>query len=191
VRELSLHLLDLAENSAAAGATRVEINVVENFDIDELKLAIIDNGRGMDSDTVKRVIDPFVTSRLTRKVGLGIPLLKESAEACNGSLEIFSMPGKGTTVTTTFQNSHIDRMPIGDISGTFLTLMVGHPDINWIFKYSIIPENSTDPLCFEFDDSPIKEVLGGIALTEPDVLCYLTNLLREGLSDIKLEQHLH
>jgi len=110
MREIVLHLLDLAENSVTAGARAITISVCEDLVADRLTARIEDDGRGMDEETVRKVSDPFFTSRTTRKVGLGIPLLKEAAEACNGKMEIWSKPGAGTQIEASFQHSHIDRM---------------------------------------------------------------------------------
>ncbi len=177
MRELALHLLDIAENGVNAGATRIVIEVAEDLRTDRLQLAVEDNGRGMDEDLLKRVIDPFTTSRTTRKVGLGIPMLKLAAEMCGGGVEIKSMPGVGTRLTADFQRSHIDRMPLGDVAGTMLTLMVGWPQINWVLKYRI---NDSE---FEFDDAPIKQELGDVPLSEPTILTYLRESLRDGIRE--------
>jgi signal transduction histidine kinase len=124
VRELALHLLDIAENSVAAKAQNITISVNEDHQADRLQMSVIDDGCGMDEATVARVIDPFFTSRTTRKVGLGLPFLKQAAEACNGDMQIYSTPGKGTQIKVEFQYSHIDRMPLGDLAGTFLSSFV-------------------------------------------------------------------
>lgn len=179
MRELSLHILDIAENSISAGATQIEITVIEDLLQDELWITVQDNGRGMDSEMVKRVIDPFVTSRTTRKVGLGIPLLKDAAEACNGFFTIDSEIGKGTTIRTKFQHSHIDRMPLGDLAETFLTLLIGTPEVHWIFTYKVNDQ------VFLVDDQEIKEVLNGISLTDSRVIEYLNHLFREGIAETK------
>ena len=176
MRELALHLLDLAENSVAAEARTVTMAVHEDPLADRLSLAISDDGRGMDADLVARVTDPFVTSRRERRVGLGVPLLKEAAEACAGGLRVQSALGRGTTVTADFQRSHLDRMPLGDLAGTWLTLLVGHPQVHWRFHYQVGPET------FEFDDEPIKETLAGVPLSDPAVLQYLRALLAEGVA---------
>ena len=175
MRELSLHLLDIAENSIAADASEIGILVAENTLTDRLIISVEDNGKGMDADMVARVIDPFVTSRTTRKVGLGIPLFKAAAEACNGSFSIRSKPGEGTLINAEFQRSHIDRMPLGDLSGTLLTLIVANPNIHWIFTYRF---NVNE---FVLDDAPIKKELEGIPLTDPHVLSYLREFLESGI----------
>jgi len=179
VRELSLHLLDIAENSIAAGARNVAICVDEDSAADRLRMSVQDDGKGMDAETVAKVIDPFVTSRTTRKVGLGIPLLKAAAEACNGFLAIQSTLGVGTHVEIEFQRSHIDRMPMGDLAGTFLTLLISYPQMHWKFHYGVDQEN------FEFDDAPIKEALDSLPLTEPSVLTYLREMIEDGVAAIR------
>ena len=179
MRELSLHILDIAENSISAGATQIEITVIEDLLQDELWITVQDNGRGMDAEMVKRVIDPFVTSRTTRKVGLGIPLLKDAAEACNGFFTIDSEIGKGTTIRTKFQHSHIDRMPLGNLGSTFETLLIGSPEVHWIFRYQVNQKE------FVLDNQPIKEALGDVPLSEPSVLSYLRDLIQNGIADIQ------
>ena len=179
MREIVLHLLDLAENSVSAGAHAITISVCEDLDADRLTARIEDDGRGMDEETVRKVTDPFFTSRTTRKVGLGIPLLKEAAEASNGRLEIWSKVGAGTQVEVSFQHSHIDRMPLGNLSTVFLELTVAHPEIHWIFQYIARAHGSQET--YEFNDEPVKEILGDVPLTYPDVLAYLRETLEEGL----------
>lgn len=183
MREIALHLLDIAENSVSANASTVMISVCENSVDDAFKASVKDNGKGMGSELLERVTDPFVTSRTTRKVGLGIPLLKAAAEACNGYLRLESNPGEGTYLEVEFQRSHIDRMPLGDIAGTILTLVVADPRINWIFCYKIVyPEGEK---VFTFNDEPIKECLEDVPLCEPEVLAYLRELLEGGIADLQ------
>ncbi len=182
MREIALHLLDIAENSVAAHATAIQIRVSEDLHADRLSLSVKDNGKGMDAETVARVIDPFVTSRTTRKVGLGIPLFKAAAEACNGSLSNDSTVGEGTTLYADFQHSHIDRMPLGDISSTFLSMLIAHPDIHWLFDYSATSKDGNSSETFSFDDEPVKETLEGLPLTEPAVLEYLHEVFDDGIA---------
>jgi hypothetical protein len=180
MRELALHLLDIAENSAAAEAKSIRIEIREDTISDRLVMKITDDGKGMSEEMVKSVTDPFVTSRTTRKVGLGIPLLKEAAELCNGSLSISSRLGEGTEVSVDFQRSHIDRMPLGDLSTTFLNLMIAHPAIHYIFSYEV------DKELFYLDDVSIKSELQGVSLTEPVVLTFLRNLFESGINSIQV-----
>jgi anti-sigma regulatory factor (Ser/Thr protein kinase) len=179
LRELALHLLDIAENSVSANADTIQISVEENHPSDRLRMSVQDNGKGMNAEMVARVTDPFVTSRTTRKVGLGIPLLKAAAEACEGGLTIQSSLGKGTCVVVEFQQSHIDRMPLGNLAGTILTLVVGSPEVHWIFTYTV------DGQTFEFDDQPVKEALDGVPLSDPEILKYLREMLETGIAELK------
>jgi hypothetical protein len=182
LRELSLHILDIAENSISAKAKNITIEVVENTIIDLLKISITDDGCGMDPEMVAKVIDPFVTSRTTRKVGLGIPLLKAAAEACNGSFEITSHVGEGTQMTVQFQNSHIDRMPMGDLTTTILHLVVANPQVHWMFKYQYNDDH------FIFDDEPIKAELDGMSMSEPSILNCLRDMLESGIKETQVTE---
>jgi anti-sigma regulatory factor (Ser/Thr protein kinase) len=178
LRELALHLLDLAENSVSAKADTIQIDVEEDSKADRLRLRVTDNGSGMSPEMAALVIDPFVTSRTTRKVGLGIPLLKAAAEACNGGLTIQSALGEGTCVSVEFQCSHIDRMPLGSLSSTILTLVVGSPEVHWIFHYNV------DGQVYLFDDQPLKEAIEGLPLSDPAVLGYLRSALEDGIASV-------
>lgn len=135
MEDISLHILDIAENSVAAGADKIEIKIVEDKEKDLLTVAISDNGSGMDEETAKKALDPFYTTKTTRRFGLGLPLLSEAARAANGDLSIKSKEGKGTKIKATFQHSHIDRKPLGDISQTILTLVMGNPEVDIIYMH--------------------------------------------------------
>lgn len=185
MREIALHILDIAENSATAGARTVEITVEEDVPDDRLRIIVCDDGQGMDEELLAMVTDPFVTRRTTRKVGLGIPLFKAAAEACRGRLHITSLPGQGTRLEAEFQRSHIDRMPLGDLAGTWLTLVVGFPDIRWLFHYRAVLPNGTHSPNFTFDTGPVKEELGNIPLTEPSILAFIKQTLREGVKNVQ------
>jgi anti-sigma regulatory factor (Ser/Thr protein kinase) len=180
LRELSLHILDIAENSVQAKAKNIKVSVEEDSESDRLRIVIKDNGKGMNPQSVAQVTNPFFTSRTTRKVGLGIPFLKEAAESCNGYLKIESSEGIGTTMEVEFQRSHIDRMPLGDLEGTFLNLLVGYPDIHWIFRYKF------DKKEFILDDGLIKKELVDIPLSDPTVLSYLRNLISDRINEIRI-----
>jgi hypothetical protein len=178
VRELSLHLLDIAENSVAANASEIRVSVTENTFLDLLQMSVQDNGKGMDAQTAAQVVDPFYTTRTTRKVGLGIPLLKEAAEACNGFLTLQSEPGVGTRLDVQFQRSHIDRMPLGNLADTFIQLLVMNPSIHWVFLYKV------DDREFNLDYAEIKEALDGVSLTEPPVLNTIREMVETGICDV-------
>ena len=166
----------------AAGATKVEVAVEEDLLHDRLRISVRDDGKGMTGHWVPRMGDPFVTSQATRKVGMGIPLLQAAAEACNGSLIIASEPVQGTTLHVEFQHSHVDRMPLGDLGGTWFALTIGFPQTHWIFRYRL---NGAE---FIFDDEPIKRALHGIPLTEPDVLTFIRVSLERGIANVQSRQ---
>ena len=178
LRELALHILDVVENSVNAGATLVTIEVIEEMTVDRLTIRVADNGRGMDAEAVQRAADPFFTTRTTRRVGLGLPFLKQATELCNGSFSIESVLGKGTTVTAAFQHSHINRMPLGDLSNTILTLVVGYPQTDLVYRHKL------DERSFEFDTRPIKAELGDVPLSEPSVIEYLRREISDSLAQI-------
>ena len=135
MEDLSLHILDVVENSIEANASKIEIKIVEKKNKDLLIIEIKDNGRGMNKETINKVLDPFYTTRTTRKVGLGLSLLAQAAKESNGDFEINSKPGVGTEVKASFQYSHIDCKPIGDMNDTLVTLIISHPEINFIYEY--------------------------------------------------------
>ncbi len=135
MEDLSLHILDIVENSVAAKADKIEIRITEDKKNDLLSVEISDNGIGMDKETKKKVLDPFYTSKTVRRFGLGLPLLSEAAKAANGQLSIESKKGEGTKVKADFQYTHIDRKPLGDMGQTIITLVVGNPEINLIYVH--------------------------------------------------------
>lgn len=171
--EISLNILDVAENSTKAGASLVTITVDADFGADQLTVIIEDNGCGMTPEQVERVTDPFFTSRTTRKVGLGVPFFKYAAESTGGSFHIESAPGVGTTVTAVFVLSHIDRMPLGDISTTIHTLVVYHPGTDFIYHYRYNDKS------FTMDTREFKEILGDIPFDTPEISAYILEFLNE------------
>ncbi|MDO4488651.1 MAG: ATP-binding protein [Eubacteriales bacterium] len=171
--EISLNILDVAENSTRAGATLVEITLAADTKADTLTLVIKDNGCGMTPEQVEHVTDPFFTTRTTRKVGLGVPFLKQAAESTGGSFTIESEVGVGTTDTAVFGLSHIDRMPLGDITTTIQNLIIYHPDTDFLYTYRY------DDKEFVLDTREFREVLGGVPLDTPDVAQYIKEYLAE------------
>jgi len=179
MQDLSLHILDIAENSIEAQATRIEIRVEENQSQDLLALEITDNGWGMDEEMIRQVRDPFVTTKKTRRVGLGLPLLAEAARAANGSLDLESWKGKGTRVRATFQLSHIDLKPLGDIAQTLVTLIIGHPGVDILYTHRV------DGSEYQLDTKEIKAQLDGIPIQAPEVLKIIKNNIQEGLDQLR------
>lgn len=135
MEDLSLHILDIVENSVSAGAHRVEILIAEDPERDLLTVEINDDGRGMDEETLRKVRDPFFTTRTTRRVGLGIPLLAAAAREAEGDISIDSREGQGTRIKATFAYSHVDRKPLGDIQETLKALIIAYPDVDFFFEH--------------------------------------------------------
>ena len=186
MREIALHLLDIAENSVAAESKNISIHVLEGLFKDRLSVSVIDDGCGMDKETLQRVQDPFYTTRTTRKVGLGIPLLKLAAEMAEGSFSLQSELGRGAWLEADFRHSHIDRMPLGDLSATFLTLLISHPHINWTFLYRVTDQGERRRE-FMFESAELKRELGDMSLTEPEVLTFLRGIFEEGIEAVALQ----
>ncbi len=135
MEDLSLHILDIVENSIDAGARKIQIEICEDLRKDLLSIEIADDGKGMDEGTVKKALDPFFTTKTVRKVGLGLSLFREAARQANGDLEVQSKAGQGTKLRATFQYSHIDRKPLGDMAKTVITLIIGHPEIRFVYLH--------------------------------------------------------
>lgn len=183
LEDLSAHLLDIAENSVMANSTDVRIVILEKRSADRLTFSVEDNGKGMTEDFVAKVTDPFTTTRTTRRVGMGLPFLRQSAELCEGGLEISSKPGKGTKTTATFRMSSIDRPPLGDIPATLMTLIMGSPEIHWTYRHK------TDSGEFVLDTDEIIEALDGDRemLRSVEVGLWLREHIKENLDEIKWE----
>jgi hypothetical protein len=179
MNELSLHILDIASNSTAAGASVVEITVDEDIALNRLTITIKDDGKGMDSQLLSRVRDPFTTSRTTRGVGMGIPLFENAAVSCGGGFDIKSEPNKGTVVTAWFEHNHIDRQPLGDIVSTLVTLITGNPDVDFVYCQKTCRDT------FRFDTKEIKTILKDTPINTPEVVLWLQKYLREGLNTLR------
>lgn len=180
MKELALHILDLAQNSITAGASLIEISVDENLTMDFLTITIKDDGCGMDAIQAEKVKDPFVTSRSSRKVGLGIPLMLAACERCEGSLSIESQKNVGTKLVATFKHNHIDRAPLGNMAETMVSLIIGAENINYVYVHIINQEK------FCFDTREIRQALGEeVPLSEPDVLDWVKSYINEGLSNLR------
>lgn len=173
MNDISLHILDIAENSINAGAKNIEININENSTDNILKIEIIDDGKGMSEEMVRQVTDPFVTSRTTRRVGLGIPLLKLAAETANGNLEIKSEVGKGTVLVAKFQLDHIDKQPLGNMVETLVTILANEHDFN--LKYRHVKNEKK----FEFDSSEFKNEIEKLNVDISHYLIILNNYLKK------------
>lgn len=176
--ELSLNILDVANNSVRAKASLIQITLIINQKTDLLTITIEDNGCGMTKEQLDCVEDPFYTSRTTRKVGLGIPFFKQAALGCDGSFSITSEVNVGTIVTATFRLSHIDRMPIGDINSTIHTLVVMNPTIDITYRYEF------DDAHFTLDTKEMRQILGDISFDYPEVSAYIKEYLDENKKEV-------
>ncbi len=174
MEDLSLHILDVVENGTAAGATLIEIGLREDRRADWLELRIKDNGRGMEPQMLAGVRDPFVTTRTTRRVGMGIPLLDQATREAEGTFEIHSQPGHGTEVIAGFRLGHIDRKPLGDIAETLISLILGHPDVDFVFSAA------WDDRTIEIDTRELKRELEDVPLSHPSVLGWIREQFRSG-----------
>lgn len=173
MRELSMHILDLVQNSIAAGASRVEIDVSADTKSDRLTISVADNGRGMSADFASRIDDPFTTTRTVRRVGLGIPMFAQAARACDGDLAVESRPGEGTVVTGHFKMSHIDRAPLGDIAATLMAIIAANPEVSLRYTHRV------DDREFVLDTDAIKSELDGVPINEGPVLKWIGEYVRE------------
>ena len=178
MQELSMNILDVAENSVRAGATLVEITLDEKPQADLLSVTISDNGCGMTPEQVKNVTDPFYTTRTTRKVGLGVPFFKMAAELTGGKLEIQSEVGKGTKVKADFVRSSVDLMPIGDINETIGTLIHCNPNIDFVYKRLYNESQIT------LDTREFRLILAGIELNDPKIYTFIREFLAENTADL-------
>lgn len=179
MRELSLHIMDIAENGLNADATFIHISIVEEKDKNRLFISIKDNGKGMSPDDLNKVTDPFFTSRTTRRVGLGLSLFREASLRCKGDFDIRSTEGQGTEVTATFRLDHIDLAPMGDMAGTFTSLIMGNSDVDFLYSHEI------DGDLFELDTREIKAELDDLPINNPKVLIYLGGLIKEFTGNTK------
>ena len=179
MEELSLNILDIAQNSIAADATLVEIDVEEDDVFDSLIIRIKDNGKGMSKELLDIVEDPFITTRTTRAIGLGISFLKEAAEISGGSIDLRSQLGQGTTVTARFVKSHIDRQPLGSLTDTVITLVTLNPDIDFNLRY-IVNNNE-----FIFTTQEVRALVGDdVSISNPQIASFLSEYLQEHIENL-------
>ncbi|MDD5938264.1 MAG: ATP-binding protein [Clostridiales bacterium] len=173
MKELALYFLDIVKNSTAAGAKQVELTLTEN-ERQTLTVVIADNGKGMSPELLATVVDPFTTSRTTRKVGMGIPLYRMAAEQTGGTMSIESALGVGTTVTAVFHLDHIDCPPMGDLPGAAAMMIQGSPDIDFVLTHSVPGGEYT------LDTRQLRQILGpDVPLSAPEVFLWVQDYLAE------------
>ena len=176
MKDLSLHLMDIAQNSIAAGATVIKISLVSRDGF--LIFRLSDNGCGMDKEILEKVTDPFTTTRTTREVGMGIPLFKLSAEMTGGSFEIKSHKGKGTTTEARFVADSIDRIPLGDIDETLKALILAKPEIDYEISFR------SNKAQFELKTENVKKYLNGVSISNFEVINWIAEKIHEGLKEV-------
>lgn len=174
--------MDIMQNSVTAGGTLIELDLNEQPNEDILEFSITDNGCGMDADLVRRVIDPFTTGRTTRRVGLGIPLLKLAAESTGGGIEIESEVGRGTRVYARFGYHHIDREPLGDMAETMHQIITSYESVDFVYTHKAMEKS------FTVDTREIKNVLGGVSFKNPEVTLWLLEYLKEAEDELNLSE---
>lgn len=183
MKELSLNILDIAQNSVKAGAKNVSLTIEESDT--RLTFTVTDDGCGMTADFLARVTDPFCTTRKTRRVGLGLPFLKLMAEQTGGSMAISSRAeaeypdDHGTTTTATFCKDHIDCLPLGDIISTVVALIQGNPDMDLTFRHTLPSGGAV-----ELSTAQLKQVLGeGVSLAAPEIILWIREYLTDAYQE--------
>lgn len=181
MKELSLHILDITQNSITAQATLVVLEICESDPDNQLIISIKDNGKGIEKEQIDQILDPFVTSRTTRKVGLGLPLFKAAADQCGGHFEIESQVGVGTRVRAEFEKDHIDRVPLGNMADTVMTMVMSFGPVDLVYTHTYNQET------FNFDTRQLKEALETNDLNEVEILTWIRETVSEGLENIMEE----
>ena len=176
MKDLSMHIMDILQNSTRAKAGTITLEVLLDSQADTLTLIFKDDGCGMSPEMVEKVTNPFFTTRTTRKVGLGLPLLKQNTEMTGGSMDIQSEVGVGTTVTAVFGLTHLDTPPMGDLAGTMVLTISAHPEIHFIFHYK-----RDEEIDYTLDTDEVYEVLDGMPINDPDVIASLKEMVEENI----------
>jgi len=176
--ELALHILDLLENALAAGAGHLELTIIEEAPADQLTIEVADDGRGMNEEQAGAALAPFFTTRRTRRIGLGLPLLKSTAEQCGGNLTLASQPGKGTRVTVTMALSHVDRPPLGNLGATIAAALGREEPPEFFYRHRV---NGKE---FTFSTAWLKTYLGEVPLQTAPVLKWVQDYINQSVSEL-------
>jgi hypothetical protein len=179
---LALNILDIVQNSIFAGSDEIKIEIRESVKDDIMVITITDNGKGISPAMISKVTDPFTTSRKTRKIGMGLPLLEYHSKLAGGKLEIFSGEGKGTVVRSSFLHSHIDRQPLGDIPGVLIILIASNPEISFIYSH----ETDSGSYCFSTEE--VRETLGAESINDYSLLKDLKEMISQNLMEISVSE---
>ena len=178
MRELADNIMDIAQNSISAGAALTEVHVKISHEADLITFTFKDDGCGMSEEMVQAVIEPFTTTRKTRKVGLGLPLLKQTAEMTGGAMDIQSTVGVGTVVTATFGLGHIDRPPMGDLAGAWFSLVVMNPEKDFLFTYDY------DGQVFTFDTREVRAAVDPIPLNQMEISAWIKDCISTEINEL-------
>lgn len=179
MKELSLNILDILENSVHANAKTITLRIEEDTETkDYFGFSVEDDGKGMDSAMAESVFDPFSTTSTTKNVGLGLPLLKGEAEMCDGGSSLTSEPGKGTIVSFWFRHSHIDRPPLGDIASTVIMMFMVHSNIKFVYCHEV------NGLTFSVSTEEMKDIFQDVPINQPQVLHGIEEYLQENLKHL-------
>ena len=181
MNELSLHILDICQNSIKANSTLIEIIITEDTYHNLFEIIIKDNGCGMSDKTLSEVADPFFTTRTTRKIGLGVSLFKMAAEMCNGTFKVDSIVNKGTVISVIFEHNHIDRAPLGDIGETLMILILNEREVDVYYEHIFNNEK------YIFDTREIKKVLDDIPFTDYSVIMWIKDNIKNGIKNLQKE----
>ena len=171
--------MDIIENGLTAGATLIELSIAEDRKSNWLRITITDNGCGMSKEMLQHVLDPFFTTRTTRRVGLGLSLIREAGRRCDGEFTITSQEGKGTKVCVSFRLNHIDLAPLGDMAGSLTGLIIGNSDVDFDYTHDV------DGKVFHLDTRQIKEELDGVPIDNPKVFTHILGAIRDSLADLQ------
>ncbi len=177
MKELSLHILDIVQNSIHANASKIEVSIIENEQENQITISVADNGSGMSEEQIKNTLDPFFTTK-KKKTGLGIPLLKQHAELAGGKIDIQSELGTGTTLSAWFEYHNMDRQPMGDLTRTITGLIRSNPEIDFVYKHKVADKE------FILNLAEIKKELDGIPVNTPSVINFLDDMITESIKEI-------
>ena len=185
MKELALHVLDIAENSVRGEAKNIEVVIVEDKVKDRFTMEINDDGKGIPEEMLKTIRNPFTTTRTHRKVGMGIPFLNDTCLMCGGFLKIESEVGVGTRVHAEMQLDNIDRPPLGDIASTMVNLFSSYPDINFVYRHGYQDDTLPEMQWFEVSTQELNEILEGVPISTPSVYLWVRDFVRDSVAGLK------
>ena len=182
MQDLAMQIMEIMQNSIQAKASEISLQFTDSAKNNRISFEITDNGTGMSEDTVKKITNPFITSRMTRKIGMGLAFLKQTVDQCDGSLEICSKPMKGTAVKAELRRDCIDTPPTGDLGELMMECIQANEKIAYRFEYR------SDQRCFSFDTDSVVKELDGVSICEPEVLLWIKEFINQGIQQTKEER---